>query len=63
MIVFGRLSKDKYRTFLVEQWIRIRLPMQGTWVQWMAREDFTCSRAAKFMHPTAEPELQSLCSR
>ena len=29
-------------TSLVEQWLRIRLPMQGTWVQSLAREDPTC---------------------
>ena len=27
---------------LVEQWLRIRLPMQGTWVRSLVREDPTC---------------------
>ena len=37
-------------TFLVAQWLRIRLPMQGTWVQALVREDPTCRRATKPMH-------------
>ena len=32
---------------LVAQWLRIRLPMQGTRVQALAREDPTYSRATK----------------
>ena len=32
---------------LVAQWLRIRLPMQGTRVQALAQEDPTCSRATK----------------
>ena len=27
---------------LVEQWLRIRLPMQGTWVRALVREDPAC---------------------
>ena len=34
-------------TSLVAQWLRIRLPMQGTWVQALFREDPTCRRATK----------------
>ena len=34
-------------TSLVAQWLRIRLPMQGTWVQVLVREDFTCHGATK----------------
>ena len=30
--------EKKRRTALVVQWIRIRLPMQGTWVQSLVRE-------------------------
>ena len=30
---------------LVVQWLRIRLPMQGTWVRALVREDPTCRRA------------------
>ena len=32
---------------LVAQWLRIRLPMQGTRVQALVREDPTCYRATK----------------
>ena len=31
------------------QWLRIRLPMQGTWVQALVREDPTCRGATKSM--------------
>ena len=32
---------------LVVQWLRIRLPMQGTWVRALVREDPTCHAATK----------------
>ena len=32
---------------MVAQWLRIRLPMQGTWVRALVREDPTCRGAAK----------------
>ena len=32
---------------LVVQWLRIRLPMQGTQIQFLLREDSTCGGAAK----------------
>ena len=35
------------RTSLVAQWLRIRLPMQGTRVRTLVREDPTCCRATK----------------
>ena len=35
------------RTSLVAQWLRIRLPMQGTWVRALVQEDPTCCRATK----------------
>ena len=41
------LSKDMLQASLVAQWLRIRLPMQGTWVQSLVREDPTCRGAAK----------------
>ena len=31
----------------VAQWLRIRLPMQGTWVRALVWEDPTCHRATK----------------
>ena len=34
-------------TSLVAQWLRIRLPMQGTWVRALVREDPTCHGATK----------------
>ena len=34
-------------TSLVAQGLRIRLPMQGTWVQALVREDPTCCGATK----------------
>ena len=36
-------------TSLVVQWLRICLPMQGTWVRSLVQEDPTCRRAAKPM--------------
>ena len=35
------------RAFLVAQWLRICLPMQGTWVQALVWEDPTCRGATK----------------
>ena len=40
-------TKMHERASLVAQWLRIRLPMQGTWVQALVREDPTCRRATK----------------
>ena len=40
-------SKIVNQTSLVAQWLRIRLPMQGTQVRALIREDPTCRRAAK----------------
>ena len=37
-------------TSLVAQWLRIHLPMQGTRVQALVREDLTCHRATKPVH-------------
>ena len=34
-------------TFLVVQWLRVHLPMQGTWVRALVREDPTCRGATK----------------
>ena len=42
------LKNDKSRTSLW-QWIRICLPVQGTWVPSLVQEDFTCCRATKLM--------------
>ena len=40
-------KKFKYRTFLVIQWLRIHLPIQGTWVQFLVGEDSACCGATK----------------
>ena len=34
-------------TSLVIQWLRIHLPVKGTWVGFLVWEDFTCCRATK----------------
>ena len=39
--------KINYRASLVAQWLGIRLPMQGTRVQALVREDPTCRGATK----------------
>ena len=54
---YSCIQKEHCRgTFLVVQWLRIRLPMQGTQVRSLVREDPTCCRATK-------PQLLSLRSR
>ena len=40
-------QKGLLGTSLVAQWLRIHLPMQGTWVWALVREDPTCCRATK----------------
>ena len=35
------------RASLVAQWLRIHLPIQGTWVRALVWEDPTCRRATK----------------
>ena len=54
-------KKERMRASLVAQWLRICLPMQGTQVPALVREDPTCRRATKPMHHnyracTPEPE-------
>ena len=46
----GGSWKGQLGTSLVAQWLRIHLPMQGTQVQALGREDSTCHRATKPMH-------------
>ena len=41
------LIKKNSRAFLVAQWLRICLPMQGTRVQALVQEDPTCGGATK----------------
>ena len=40
-------EEHSVRASLVAQWLRIRLPMQGTRVRALVREDSTCRRATK----------------
>ena len=40
-------TKRQPGTSLVVQWLRIRLPMQGTWVRSLVQEDPTCRGATK----------------
>ena len=39
------------RAFLVAQWLRIHLPVQGTRVRALVREDPTCRGATKAVRP------------
>ena len=50
-MLFKRLKIRRTGTSLVVQWLRICLPMQGTRVRALVREDPTCRRA------TTEPVL------
>ena len=56
------LKISKLRVSLVVQWLRIRLAMQGIWVQSVIREDLTCRRATQPTHYNYRAELQSRCS-
>ena len=44
------LYKIYYWASLVAQWLGAHLPMQGTWVPALVREDPTCRGAAGPMH-------------
>ena len=44
---FNCLKKIVGGTSLVAQWLRIRLPIQGTWVRSLVQEDPTCHGAPK----------------
>ena len=46
-VLFCFLIKRYWRTSLVVQWLRIRLPMQETQVQSLVWEDHTCHGATK----------------
>ena len=41
------MKRTRCRTSLVAQWLRIRLPVQGTWVRSLVQEDPTCRGATK----------------
>ena len=48
--VFGCQNSEGTRTYLVVEWIRILLPMQGTRIRSWAWEDSTCCEATKSLH-------------
>ena len=59
------LKQPDFGTSLVAQWLRIRLPMQGTRVRALVREDPTCRGATKPVHHNYwayEPQLLSPCA-
>ena len=58
--LYEMLKAEKLGISLVVQWLRICLPMQGTWVQSLVLEGPTCRGATKPVHA---PQLFSLCSR
>ena len=47
---YNYFQNDKFGTSLVAQWLRIHLPMQGTRVWYLVREDPICHGATKPMH-------------
>ena len=44
---FQIFKDNDFWTSLVVQWLRIHLPMQGSWVPSLVEEDSTCCRATK----------------
>ena len=46
-LLFNLKKEGNSGASLVAQWLRIRLPMQGTWVRALVREDPICRRATK----------------
>ena len=56
-IIYKVLKRFKSRASLVAQWLKIRLPVQGTRVRALVREDPTCRGATKPMRHTTEPVL------
>ena len=54
---FSTDFKSFHGTSLVAQWLRIHLPMQGTWVQALVQEDPTCRGATKSV--ATKPQLLS----
>ena len=48
--------------FLMEQWIRICLPIQGAWFQSLIQEESTCHRATKPCATTTEAHMPKACA-
>ena len=60
--IVGKFKRKWAGTSLVAQWLRIRLPMQGTRVRALVREDPTCRGATKpasHNYWAREPQLLS----
>lgn len=53
--VFGSRITD--RTYLEVQWMRVLVPVQGTHLGSLVREDSTCQRATRSVHHNIEPRL------
>ena len=49
-LIMGHTKECGLGTSLVVQWLRIRLPMQGTRVRALVQEDPTCRGATKPVH-------------
>ena len=49
MLCYVNLNLKKNRASLVAQWLRIRLPMQGTRVRALVQEDPTYHSATKLL--------------
>ena len=62
----GYIRSGSYGTSLVAQWMRICLPVPGTWIQSLVQEDPTCHTTAKPVHPncwTPRAPEPMLCSK
>ena len=46
MVQFKKFKNSNWAS-LVAQWLRIHLPLQGTWVRALVREDPSCRGATK----------------
>ena len=56
-VLSGPHQKWAIGTSLMIQWLRIHLPMQGTWVGPLVLEDPTYCGATKPVHHNSEPTL------
>ena len=56
------LSKINLGASLVVHWLRICLPVQGTWVQFLVQEDPTCVRQLSPWATTTEPARHRACA-
>lgn len=54
--VFGSRITD--RTYLEVQWMRVLVPVQGTHLGSLVREDSTCQRATKLMNHNYRAQLE-----